>query len=474
MDGKYKKLLSDTFLFTLSNFASKAISFLLIPLYTRILTTADYGISDLIQTLVNFLYPFLTLSISEATIRFAFDKKEKKEGVLSTSLSIIVLGWLLLVLTTPLVYVFNIELSKYWLFFLAYYLTYNIHYCFSQYTRGCDKVRLFAIQGIVHTAIVILSNIILLLGLKMGVVGYLISFIIGYVFSTLHMIIGGRFAKDIFHFKFDKVLFKEMLKYSVPMIPTQVFWWINNAADKWVIIAFKGVAENGIYSVAHKIPTILTMVTSIFNQAWQVSAFNNYKQKDNDAFISNVYSVFTFMNLLICTLLITGSELIGTVLFAEEFLPGWVFVPPLLIAAVFNGISGMLASVFTSEKKTNKLFISTGVGAVLNLVLNVPFVMRFGAIGAAYATAISCIAVWFTRIIQAGKYVKIKANYVLQIISFVIIALQAVLTANQKGDSFVIGAVALLIILLCNIAEIKKMSSTFIGFTKNIFKKKGK
>ena len=163
MNDKYKKLLSDTFLFTVSNFASKIISFLLIPLYTRLLTTADYGISDLIQTTVNFLYPFLTLSISEATIRFAFDGKRREEGVLSTSLLFILLSNVPLIIATLFIHKINMDLSQYWMFFLIYYALHNLHYCFSQYARGCDKVRLFAIQGIVQTVTVILSNILFLI-----------------------------------------------------------------------------------------------------------------------------------------------------------------------------------------------------------------------------------------------------------------------------------------------------------------------
>ena len=128
MNSKYKKLLSDTFLFTVSNFASKLISFLLIPLYTSILTTTDYGISELIHTTVNFLYPFLTLSISEATIRFAFDREKRDGGVLSTSLLFIVVSWLPLILITPLIPNINVDLGNYWLYFLIYYLTHNFHY----------------------------------------------------------------------------------------------------------------------------------------------------------------------------------------------------------------------------------------------------------------------------------------------------------------------------------------------------------
>lgn len=471
MNGKYKRLLSDTFLFTISNFASKVISFLLIPLYTTVLTTSDYGISDLIQTTVNFLYPFLTLSISEATIRFAFDQKGRNTSVLSTSLLFIFLSTVPLALITPLIPRINADLGSYWLYFIAYYLCYNVHYCLAQYTRGCEKVKLFAFQGIVQTAVVIISNIVLLLVVKAGVSGYLMSFIIGYLVSIFLMIIAGRFWKDIFCLRIRKDLIKSMLKYSIPMIPTQAFWWINNAADKWVIIAFIGVAENGIYSVAHKIPTILTMVTSIFNQAWQVSAFSNYGEKDNSEFFSNVYSVFSLINVFVGTILISASKLIGSILFANEFYRGWIYVPILLVASVFNGLSGMLASAFTSAKKTNSLFVSTGIGAIINIALNIPLVYIFGAMGAAYATAISCTTVWIVRIIQTNKYIPIKTNYLNQIISFVILIVQSALTANQVANIWVVGSISFVCILFVNIKESKKLFLTINSSIKKLLRK---
>ena len=456
MNNKYKRLLSDTALFGISNFASKVISFLLIPLYTSKLTTADYGVSDLIQTTVNFLYPFLTLSISEATIRFAF---EKKNNVLSTSLLFIFVSTIILLLASPLVSKINLELSQFWGYFIVYYFCFNIHYCLSQYTRGCDKTRLFAIQGIIQTCTVILSNIVFLVFLNTGIKGYLLSFIIGYIIAIFLMLIKGNYWGEILCLNIDKPLIKEMLRYSIPMIPTQIFWWINNAADKWIIIANVGMEENGIYSVAHKIPTILTMLTSIFNQAFQLSAFSNYKEKDNSDFFSKVYHVFWLLNVFTCTILISGSELLGRILFANDFYRGWTFVPVLLVASVFNGLSGMLASAFTSAKKNNVLFISTGIGAVCNIILNLIFIDIFGSMGAAYATAISCMLVWGIRIIQTQKCVCIKVNYFKHIIAILALVGQVYLTSNHIFNIWIVGVVTVLFLFLIYAKEIFHVSN---------------
>ena len=89
MKQKYKMLFSDTVAFTISSFASKILGFLLIPLYTAVLSAEQYGVADLITNTVNVVYPIMTLSIMEATLRFAFDEKNNNTDVLNNSLFVI-------------------------------------------------------------------------------------------------------------------------------------------------------------------------------------------------------------------------------------------------------------------------------------------------------------------------------------------------------------------------------------------------
>lgn len=470
MNSKYKQLLSDTLLFTISNFSSKIISFFLIPLYTNVLSTTDYGISDLLQTTVNFLYPMLTLSISEATIRFALDKKnsENKKNVLGVSLFFIVSSVVLLIIATPIISSINKQLYQYWGYFLLYYLFFNVNYCFGQYARGTKKMRIFALQGIINTIVVVVSNIFLLVIFRVGVKGYILSFVFGYIVTSLYMFVKGKYWRELFPFEIDKTLAYEMLKYSLPMIPTQVFWWVNNAADKWIIINKIGLSENGLYSVAHKLPTVLTMLTGLFNQAWQVSAVSNYGEKDNSSFFSNVYSMFVYINISVCTLLITLSQLLGRFLFSEEFYRAWRYVPFLLLAAAFNGISGMLASAFTSTKKTVGLFVSTGIGAVINIALNFLFVNWFGGIGAAYATALGCMSVFLVRLVHTNMYIRINANYIVQAISIIILFVQAYLTSNNIFNIWIVGIGTFLIVTLLNKKYFFSIKNSIIVLLNNL------
>ena len=221
--NKYKKLTFDTFLFAISTFASKILIFFLLPLYTAVLTTEEYGTADLLLNIVNLIYPIFTLAIAEACLRFAFIKEVKRNEIISSCLLLIMISFVLLILVYPVSHIFGKTLNDFWLVFSFLYLGYSLQNCFSFYCRGIEKKKVFAIQGIIQTCVMILLNLLFLLKYNMGLTGFLISYIISYFFSVVYMAISTDIVKNILKFKINKKLFIDMLKYSVPIIPTMVY-----------------------------------------------------------------------------------------------------------------------------------------------------------------------------------------------------------------------------------------------------------
>lgn len=467
MQKQYKRLIGDTALFTISNFASRVLSFLLVPLYTMYLSEQDYGISDLIQNTVNLLYPILTLSVLEATLRFSLDHTKNNKEVLSISLGVVLLSSIILFLSMGIVVRVTPEVKEYSAILIIFYILFCVHYCFSQYIRGIEKIKLFAVQGIVQTIVFLVSNIITLVYLKMGLDGYFISLFSGYLSAILFMLIGGIQIKNISVIPKDRKLFKEMLKYSLPLIPTQLAWWINSMSDRYIIIAKIGLAENGIYSVAQKIPTILTVFTTIFVQAWQISAISAYEKNDGKSkFYTNVYNMYLFISITGCSGLIMFAELLGRLLFSKGFYVGWKLVPILLLAFVFSGISGFLASIFNASKRTNILFISTAAGAVINIILNLILIDFMGAAGAAVATAVSFLVVWIIRFQMSQKIVKMEICFWKNILEVAIISIQAMMTIFYNQFAYFIGIISLLLILLLNHSIVMMIINYSIKFIK--------
>lgn len=260
---------------------------------------------------------------------------------------------------------------------------------FFKFAKGIEKVKVCAFDAIIVAFSTVVFNILALVILKVGLNGYLVAMILSKAVSCIYIMVGIK-AWEYFSMKsINKLLIFDMLKYSIPFIPTAVAWWINTASDRYIIVAFCGVAANGLYSIGSKIPSLLSIFTSIFQQAWQISSIKEYREDGYSEFFSNIYCNYAAVIGMGCSLIILFAPLIAKFTFKNDFYNAWVFTPYLLLGTMFSGISGVLASLFNAAKKNGQLAISTISGAIINIGMNLCFVNIIGALGAAIATAVS-------------------------------------------------------------------------------------
>ena len=466
--SRTKSLAVDTGLFAISNFGSKILLFLLTPLYTSILATTDYGVADLINTTINMVYPVLTLAIADATLRFALDKETDKKVVLSNSLIITLISILILCIIKPALILIDSSLNDFWICFVVTYALSNISGCFTNFLKGIGKTALFAIQGIVQTIVTIVCNIVFLVVLRIGLNGYLLSIIIGYCIPIILMFFGGKIYKYCFPIRFNSALLKEMLIYSIPMIPTILAWFINTSIDKYMIINISGLGVSGVYSVAHKIPTIITTILNIFLSAWQISAIRSQEDSDKSMYFSKVYAGLHFVSITGFMLTMMLTKPVASFLFKKEFYDAWIFVPALCLAAVFSSYSGFLAAAYRAAKKTTSLFVSVAIGAVVNIVLNFILLNTMGTIGASIATAVSFFVVWISRYIMVQKLVSINIGVLRTVISTMAIFVAAILVVLEIKYSIVFILFLYLIVVFLFRNEIKDL----VVFGKSLLKGK--
>ena len=469
MDRKYKALFSDTASFAASNFASKILAFLLIPLYTSVLSTNDYGIADLIINTINMVYPALTLNIMEATLRFAFEKEVSKDDVLVNSIVFVFISELILVAATPFVGRFSVSMRDYWLWFETIFLGYNLQQILSQYVKGIGKTRVFAVSGVIHTVVLISSNLIGLLFLKLGLEAYLFSIAAGYFVTFLYLILAGRVRISVFHINWS--LMKDMLRFSFPTIPNNIAWWVSTSADKYVIIGYMGIAASGIYSVAYKIPSILTLFSNIFTSAWTISAIRNVEDKDNGKFQSEVYKYFNAGNVFACSALILLAQFLGGILFAKDFYTAWKSVPLLLVAYTFSVLAGFFASSFRAVKYTKGLLSSTSVGAVANIIINFFLIKRFGMLGAAFTTMVGFALTFYIRCYTVRKVIDISFDLGRDTIVYLLLIIQAFVICLELPFSYVIGTIIFAIIVFIYRKEYYSFTTKVISLAKVIFKR---
>ena len=453
--GRVKNLITDTALFGLSNFGSKILVFLLTPLYTSILATEDFGVADLITTTIQFVYPILTLSISEATLRYSMKKGTSHELVLNNSLIFVVLSSIVLLLLQPLFALIDASFVQHWFIFVAYFFLFNLQGCFSNFIKGRGFTKLFALQGIIHTLSIVISNIILLVVLKMGLKGYLISIVVGYIIPIGLTFFGAKLYRYLFPVKIDKVLLKDMLTYSIPMIPTILSWAINTSMAKYIIIWLVGMGANGIYSVANKIPSLLTTIVNIFLQAWQLSAITNSEAQDEGIYYTKVYSVLNAICAIGSVVLMCLAKPLSALLFDEASFSAWQCIPMLTLSVVFSALSGFLAAAFRAHMKTKHLFISTSIGAIINIALSIVLINFFGVVGASIAVAVSFCIVWIVRAVATKRLIDMNMEWKRAITTYGLLFITAFAMIFNFDWVYILASITGCIVIALYFNEIK-------------------
>ena len=457
MLDKYKKLIKNTALITIGNFASKLLTFFLLPLYTAILTTAEYGVADLMTTTVNLLIPFFTLIISEAVMRFALDKECDKRQVFSIGLLVTLMGSAVMLLFSPIVRL-SADLSPYYVLFILYYFVTALHTVLSQFVKGIEEVKTYAVSGVLHTIIFIAFNILFLAVLKIGINGYLISMVLSNVITIFYLVIGAKLWRYILPPReICRDLTHNMLKYSVPMIPNSLGWWVSNSSDKYMLTLFCGVATTGVYSVSQRIPSLFATVSTIFISSWQISAIDDFGSQESIDFYSHVYRLYSTFNVLTVSGLILLTKPIASFLFSKSFFDGWQFVPVLLLAFLFQAMSSYMGTIYTSAKKTKMLFVSTVIAALANIVLNAILIPVFDAQGAAIATFASYFIIWIIRLFDTRKIIRLKIAYRTDLTSYILLLVQTIIVVSNCRFMYLGSGLILALLTALNLGNIQNI-----------------
>lgn len=451
----YRYLFNNIGLLTLSNFATKFLSFFLVPLYTNILSTTEYGTYDLFNATIGVLLPVLTLNIQESVLRFSLDKKTSRKAIVSISVKYLLISNLLVIigLIFNRITYLNAMIAEYGIYFFLMFFVQSLVGVITCYIRGVDRVADLSVSSVITSIVTISCNIIFLVAFKWGLPGYFLANIIGPLVQCIYLMVRSNFLKEI---RFEQFTPEEeaMTNYSKPLIANSIAWWVNNVSDRYVIVFFCGLAENGVYSVAGKIPSILNIFQTIFNQAWTLSAVKDFDPEDKNGFFTNTYKAYNCMMVIICSSIIVADKILAKFLYAKDFYVAWKYVPWLTVAILFGALSGYLGGFFSAVKDSKLFATSTIMGAIINLILNFVFTPIYGAMGAAIATAISYIVVWAFRYVQSRKYIKLKINLTRDIITYILLIAQSLLILIEGLKMYFFVGIVFLIICFLYIKDI--------------------
>lgn len=455
------RLAKNTVIYMIGNLGSKILQVLILPLLTAVLLTEEYGYYDLIVTTINLITPIATLQLVEAMFRYLFGgSEEEKRVTISSVTAALVVGMTILAAVIALIQMFGIDLKYPFLIYLNYIT--NILFDYMQKIARCQQRNsLVAVSGVINTSVMLAVEAMALLVFKMRVDGMLLANCVSYFVAVLYLEYKLRIEEYLSIAAVNVKRVKELLKYSLPLVPNSVCWWVVSACDRYVISFFLSISTNGIYSIAGKFSQMLSMITSVFQMAWQESSIIESDKATRDEFYTKTFDSYMRFLLSGYVVLLPIIRLAMPFLVAEEYRIGYLYNPLLLLGAVFSAFSQFYGSAYLAFKKTGGALSTTIIAAIINVTVGACLISKIGLYAPALGTTCAFLAQWLLRANQMKDYFRVKINT--KVLSFMAPTM-IVYYALYYKDSVVLHLTMLLVasIVFCTVNRemIRKILAT--------------
>lgn len=395
-NNEFKK---NTFLLTIGTFLNKGFQFVVIPIYSRWLSSAEYGQFDLLCTYISLLVPIITLSIHEAVFRFSVDEQDRKEIISNTTngfvVNIVNLSFFFLIL-----YVLFLKKldRKLYISFLVYLLAELLAVYFQSYLRSIKRLDIYSFSmffGTVFTGLFVTAFVFCF---EWGLFGIVLGYGLGTLFADLVVCIWCRwfYMLDFRLCSLHKI--KVMLEYSLPLIPNNVSWWVMNASDRQIINCFFGNDANGVYAIAHKIPALCLMIVDIFRISWQQQIIEKLYLQDKDSYINGMFEKVMTLLFTSSALLLAGSFILYYYIFDFKYFEAAKYSPVLILSVIPMAISQFVGAIQIAVKRPKQNGLSTVLGSVSNIILHFLLIDVVGLYAACISTLLANLFIAILRI----------------------------------------------------------------------------
>lgn len=410
--SREKNLAKNTIIITIGKICTQLITFFLLPLYTGILSTEEYGAVDLLNTLVSLLLPIVTFQVEQAVFRELIEvrgKKDKESRIISSAVITVIFQCIVYLVIFALISPF---INNHYKFFLATNVVANIFLSLLlQIARGFGDNKKYAFASFISALSTIIFNVLFLVVIKLGANGMLLGTMLGQIVATIYLFISLKLYKYLKVKDYKKEVIKSLWKYSLPLIPNAISWWVFNASDRVIASAFLGIDQNGILAASLKFSAVFITFYNIFNMSWTESISIAIKDDDvNDYFnrmLNIVLRLFTAMGVG----MIACMPFVFPIMINEKFSAGYGLVPISIVGSLFNVIVGLISVIYVAEKNTKAIANTSIVSAVINIIVHLVLIKFIGLYAAVISTFVAFFVMSIYRLMDASKrYFKIKID----------------------------------------------------------------
>lgn len=465
--SREKNLFKNTLIIAIGKIFTQALSFLFLPLYTSILTTEEYGVVDLFNTYILLFIPLLFLQIDQGVFRFLIDIRDdnrKKEKLISTIIFTVIFQCIIYIMLFLIISKFLKNQYKY--FFILNIIASCISNLFLQISRGLGDNVGYAIGSWIIGSLTIIFNVVFIVIFKFGVKGILLANLLSNIFCILYIFIYKKLYKYCEINKYSRNLIKEVWKYSIPLVPNQLSWWIVNASDRTIITFFLGIATNGIFSISNKFSSICIIVFSIFNISWTESASLYINDKDCSEYFSKIINESCILFISLCFGIISFMPFIFDVLITnKDYKSAYYQIPILIISTIFNIVVSLFGSIYVALKKSREIAKTSIYAAIINIVINICLIKFIGLYAASISTLLAYFIMAIYRFLDIQKYIKINI-YIKKMIISIIVGI--IIISIYYSKNFALQILGIVISIIFAIINNQKFLFNVINILKKV------
>lgn len=404
MDSSTKKLLSGSMVYFVGNALTQLISLLLMRFVTGNITPEEYGYFNLVTTVSNLVIPFVTLQIADAVFKFVLKAEDDRQRKTYFTICFAVcLASVALIMIIPFGISALIVPVPHTTLVALYVASSAMFAVYQKIVRCLNKNKVFVEANLIKTLIFILLEILLISKLDLGVEALLIANIVSTVFVLIYAEcrVHALAYVDIRLARWDT--FGEMMRFSVPLIPNAVFWWLTSSVNNVIVSARLGMDVNGIYTVSNKFSGVLNMVISVINMSWQDTAVADYGRAHFDTFLTKTFNTFVKLVFSATAVMIPFVAVVLPYMVDPQYYGAIPYAPFLLLCSSISALSGFLAQIYTGKGETKTLLDTSMVAMVVNVSVILLLIGKTGLWAAVVGTLASNVALVLSRGFFARK-----------------------------------------------------------------------
>ena len=455
-----KELAKNTGIIFIGTICTKLLTFFLLPLYTGVLSTEEYGIVDLFTTIISLVVPIVSLQIEQGLFRFLIDNRDnerRKKELISTCLVFVIINSFIFLIVF-------LCLSQFIHNEYKYFLATNVLAClFStmllQIARGLGNNKDYSIAGVITALFTIICNILFLVFLHLKVDGMLLGTLIGYIAGLIYLFLKLKILNYFSFYSCTKKSFKELMKYSLPLVPNQLSWWIFNTSDRVIVSIMIGLAANGILSVSYKFSSAFIMIYNIFNMSWTESIALHINDNDVQNYYNKTFNIIFnfFASIGLC--IIAFMPILFKVLINRNYIEAYMLIPIPMLASICQVIVGLISVVYIAKNDTKAIANTAILSAVVNITIHLGLIKFIGLYAAVISTFVSYFVFAIYRSYDVSKkYIKLKYDYKKLSLLFIITAIVLICYyLNTAYSKIIMMIISLLYFIVINNSAFKTM-----------------